>query len=90
MILGASQILRPAGLGVNGSWRGPETTIPGSLELRKEYIGYMVHWIADDPLQLAVPHKEVIAEIGSLCLIVVPECAYNPHTVVYRAQKRGL
>ena len=34
-------------LGVIGSFPGPITTIPGSLKLRKEYIGYMVHWKRD-------------------------------------------
>ena len=36
-----------ARLGVIGSFPGPITTIPGSLKLRKEYIGYMVHWKQD-------------------------------------------
>ena len=49
-----------ARLGVIGSFPGLITTVPGSLKLRKEYIGYMVHWKQDYsriPRSLVAPSR---------------------------------
>ena len=51
----------PARLRANGLIPGAITTIPVSLKLRKEYIGYIVHWKWDYsiiPRSLVAPSRE--------------------------------